>query len=119
MAILGFIGIRGILRTAGSPAPHTVQWLATALAVAALAAASLAIFTIGRVAYPVNDATDGTSAVSSAGQAAARLRAGIQLTIVALILAVSPHFLAGGRRPPAPRLSPSPAPAARPGAVRS
>src|SRR5437773_288395 len=72
MALLGFIGICGIVRTAGSPAPHTIQWLATALAIAALAAASPAIFTVGRVAYPVNDATDGTSAVSSAGQAAAR-----------------------------------------------
>ena len=47
MAILGFIGICGIARTAGSPAPHTIQWLATALAIAALAAASPAIFTVG------------------------------------------------------------------------
>jgi hypothetical protein len=85
MAVLGFIGICGILRTASSPAPRAVQWLAAALAVAALAAACAAIFTVGRVAYPVSDAADGASAVPDA---AARLRAGIRLTIVALILAV-------------------------------
>ena len=65
-----------------------VQWLTAALAVAALAAACVAIFTVGRVAYPVSEATDGASAVPGAAAAAARLRAGIRLTIVALILAV-------------------------------
>jgi len=88
MAVLGFIGICGVLRTADSSAPRAIQWLAAALAVAALAAASLAIFSVGRVAYPVDDAADGASAPPSAGQAAARLRAGIRLTIVAVILAV-------------------------------
>ena len=88
MAVLGFIGICGVLRTASSPAPRAVQWLAAALAVAALAVACAAIFTVGRVAYPVNDATDGTRAALGAAGAAARLRAGIRLTIVALILAV-------------------------------
>jgi len=85
VAVLGFIGICGVLRTTSSPAPRPVQWLAAALAVAALAAACVAIFTVGRVAYPVSDAADGASAVPGA---AARLRAGIRLTIVALILAV-------------------------------
>src|SRR5437764_4569853 len=88
MAVPGFIGICGILRTASGPAPRAVQWLAAALAVAALAAACVAIFTVGRVAYPVSDATDGASAVPGAAGAAARLRAGIRLTRVALILAV-------------------------------
>jgi hypothetical protein len=50
MAVLGFIGICGVLRTTDSPAPRAIQWLAAALAVAALAAASLAIFSVGRVA---------------------------------------------------------------------
>jgi hypothetical protein len=87
MAVLGFIGICGVLRTASSTAPRAVQWLAAALAVAALAAACVAVFTVGRVAYPVSDATDGASAAPAAG-AATRLRAGIRLTIAALILAV-------------------------------
>jgi hypothetical protein len=88
MAVLGFIGICGVLRATTSPAPRAVQWLAAAVAVAALAAASLAVFTVGRVAYPVSDAADGAGALPSAGQAAKRLRAGIRLTVVALILAV-------------------------------
>ncbi len=88
LAVLGFIGICGVLRTASSPAPSAVQWLAAALAVAALAVACLAIFTVGRVAYPVGNATDDATAVPSAARAAAALRAGIRLTIVALILAV-------------------------------
>src|SRR5215831_15723290 len=82
MAVLGFIGICGVLRTAG-PAPRAVQWLAAALAVAALA-----IFNVGRVAYPISDAADGPGPLPPAGQAAARLRAGIRLTVVAVILAV-------------------------------
>ena len=85
MAVLGFIGICGILRTASSPAPRAVQWLAGALAVAALAVACMAIFTVGRVAYPVGDALDGDRAAAGG---TARLRAGIRLTIVALILVV-------------------------------
>ncbi len=88
LAVLGFIGICGVLRAASSPAPSAVQWLAAALAVAALAVACLAIFTVGRVAYPVGNAADDASAVPSAAHAAARLRAGIRLTIVALILVV-------------------------------
>lgn len=88
MAVLGFIGICGVLRTAGSPAPRAVEWLAAALAVAALAVASMAIFTVGRVAYPVSAATGDASALPGIAQAAARLRAGIRLTIVALILVV-------------------------------
>jgi hypothetical protein len=85
MAVLGFIGICGVLRTASSPAPRAVQWLAAALAVAALAVACVAVFTVGRVAYPVGDALDGAGAAAGG---TGRLRAGIRLTIVALILAV-------------------------------
>src|SRR5947207_3434685 len=73
MALLGFIGICGIVRTAGSPAPHTIQWLATALAFAALAASSPSIFTVGRLALPFNDSTDGTSSVSTSEQSAVLL----------------------------------------------
>ncbi len=88
MAVLGFIGICGVLRTTGSsPAPRAVEWLAAALAVAALVVACLAVFTVGRVAYPV--AATASEAGASPGAPAARLRAGIRLTVVALILAVS------------------------------
>jgi hypothetical protein len=64
MAVLGFIGICGILRTTSSSAPHAVQWLAGALAVAALAVACTAIFTVGRIAYPVGDALEGDRAMA-------------------------------------------------------
>jgi hypothetical protein len=85
MAVLGFIGICGILRTTSSSAPRAVQWLAAALAVAALVVAGIAVFTVGRVAYPVGDALDGDRSMAGGS---ARLRAGIRLTIVALIMAV-------------------------------
>jgi hypothetical protein len=85
MAVLGFIGICGVLRTASSPAPRVIQWLAAALAVAALAVACASIFSVGRVAYPVGDTPDDGH---GAARASARLRTGIRLTIVALILAV-------------------------------
>ena len=85
MAVLGFIGICGVLRTTSGPAPRAVQWLAAALAVAALAVACTAVFTVGRVAYPAGDDLDGDRAVTGG---TARLRAGIRLTIMALILAV-------------------------------
>jgi hypothetical protein len=85
MAVLGFIGICGVLRTTSSTAPRAVQWLAGALAVAALAVACMAIFTVGRVAYPIGDAPDGDRAVAGGS---ARLRTGIRLTVAALILAV-------------------------------
>jgi len=89
MAVLGFIGICGVLRTTGSsPAPPAVEWLAAALAVAALVVACLAVFTVGRVAYPVTAATGDAGASPDAAGGAARLRAGIRLTVVALILAV-------------------------------
>jgi hypothetical protein len=88
MAVLGFIGICGVLRTTSSPAPRGVQVVAAALAVAALVVACAAIFTVGRVAYPVSDAGEGAGPRPATERAAARLRAGIRLTIVALILAV-------------------------------
>src|SRR6516164_4852270 len=89
MAVLGFIGICGVLRTtSSSPAPRAVEWLAAALAVAALVVACLAVFAVGRVAYPVAADTGDAGATPDPAGAAARLRAGIRLTIVALILAV-------------------------------
>ena len=89
MAVLGFIGICGVLRTtSSSPAPRAVEWLAAALAVAALVVACLAVFAVGRVAYPVAADTGDAGASPDAAGAVTRLRAGIRLTVVALILAV-------------------------------
>ena len=107
MAVLGFIGICGVLRTTSGPAPRAVQWLAAALAVAALAVACTAVFTVGRVAYPAGDALDGDRAVAGG---TARLRAGIRLTIMALILAVIAALSGWWPSPASNPASRSPAP---------
>jgi hypothetical protein len=88
VAVLGFIGICGILRTASSPAPRAVQVLAAVLAVAALATACTAVFIVGRIAYPVGAATHDIRADQGVAHAATQLSVGIRLTIAALILAV-------------------------------
>jgi hypothetical protein len=85
MAVLGFIGICGVLRTASSSVPAWVQWLAGFLAVAALVLAGTGIYLVGRVAYPL-DAAEGTPA--AVARATQRLRSGIRLTVLALILIV-------------------------------
>jgi len=81
LAALGFIGICGVLRTAGPTAPSLVQVIAAILAVASLVIACWAVFVVGRVAWPT------ASAVPSA-VAGARLRAGVRLTVLALALVV-------------------------------
>jgi hypothetical protein len=88
MAVLGFCGICGTLRVASHTTPRAVQVLAAVLAVTALALACVAVFTVGRLALPVNVTTGDMGDGQSIAHAAARLNAGIRLTIVALILAV-------------------------------
>jgi len=89
LAVLGFVGICGVLRPTGDTAPASVQWLAAALAVLALAIACLALFTVGRVAYPIN--AGGSAGVNphALAQARGRLHTGIRLTILALALIVT------------------------------
>src|ERR1700729_3278196 len=87
MAVLGFTGLCGVLRTAGSPAPRAVQVLAAALAVIAVAAAFLAIFLVGQIAYPVTAGTSGPGAGQDLARASARLRTGIRMTVAALLIA--------------------------------
>jgi hypothetical protein len=102
LAVLGFIGICGVLRTSDTAVPGAVQWLAAILAVAALAAACAAVFMVGGVAFPI-DAARAAANPAAIGQASTRLRAGVRLTVVALILAVVaalsgwwPHTAGGG-----------------------
>jgi hypothetical protein len=80
LAVLGFIGICGVLRTSSPTTPDLVQLLAAILAVAALVLACWAVFVVGRVAWP-------TTAVPPS-VAGARLRAGIRITVLALVLVV-------------------------------
>lgn len=88
MAVLGFTGLCGVLRTAGSPAPRAVQVLAAALAVIAVAAACLAVLLVGQIAYPVCAGTTGPGAGRDLARARARLRTGIGITVAALLIAV-------------------------------
>jgi hypothetical protein len=87
MAVLGFTGLCGVLRTAGSPAPRAIQVLAAALAVIAVAAAFLAIFLVGQIAYPVSARTSGPGAGQDFARARARLKTGIRMTVAALLIA--------------------------------
>jgi hypothetical protein len=87
LAVLGFIGICGVLRTADTAVPAGVQLLAGILAVAALLIACAAVFMVGGVAFPI-DAARAAASPAAIGQATARLRGGVRLTVVALILAV-------------------------------
>lgn len=88
MAVLGFIGICGVLRSTSTSTPRVVQVFAAILAVAALAVACLAVFTVGRVAYPVDAAIDSSDGVHEVAQARRQLHTGIRLTVVALVLIV-------------------------------
>ena len=78
--MLGFIGLCGVLHDAVSGAPGWVRVVAAVLAVAGLVLACVAVFVVGRVAWP-------TGVVDPlVGQA--RLRRGVGLTVVAVVLVV-------------------------------
>lgn len=85
LAVLGFVGICGVLWANGQPSgPGWLQWLAGGLAVLALALAGLAIYLVGRVAHPFPvPASAGPPAVAAGSR---RLRTGIRLTYLAVAL---------------------------------
>lgn len=89
MAVLGFIGICGVLRGTSITTPSVIQVLAAILAVAALAVACVAIFTVARIAYPFGAAIDDSDGIHAVTQARSQLRTGIRLTVLALILIVT------------------------------
>jgi hypothetical protein len=86
MGVLGFIGLCGVLRTGGGSLPAWVQWLAGVLAVAALVLGAAAVYLVGRVAYPIDG--PGVPDPAALARAIGRLRGGVRLTILALILIV-------------------------------
>jgi hypothetical protein len=89
MGVLGFIGICGVLRSSSTSISTPVQIVAAILAVAALAVACLAIFLVGRVAYPLNAANEDSGGIAEIEQGQRQLHTGIRLTVVALILIVT------------------------------
>lgn len=81
LAVLGFIGFCGVMWASGDPdGPGWLQWISATLVVGALALACLAIYVVGRVAYPWRHP-------APAG-GARRLRAGITLTYAAVVVLV-------------------------------
>jgi hypothetical protein len=88
LAVLGFIGICGVLRSAAMSTPRAVQVVAAVLAIASLAVACVALIQVGRVAYPIDDASNGGGDRHDVVQARRQLRGGIRLTVVALVLIV-------------------------------
>jgi hypothetical protein len=89
MAVLGFIGICGVLRSSSTSIPSAVQILAAILAITSLAVACIAILLVGQVAYPLNAAIQKNDVKAEIEQGQRRLRTGIMLTVVALILIVT------------------------------
>src|SRR5919108_1591621 len=92
LAVLGFVGLCGVLQRGRPDNPMWLQTLAGLLVVGALIAAVVAIFIVGRVAWPP---------AGVPARSAGPLRAGILLTFVALgILALRAASMWGaGRRP--------------------
>jgi hypothetical protein len=85
LAVLGFIGLCGVLKPAAESAPRWLQAVAGILVVAALAIACLATFLIARVAWPLytgSKAHDDTSA--ELARAGGQLTRGLVLTFVAV-----------------------------------
>ena len=94
-AVLGFIGLCGVLKGIGpSGGPHTLQIVAAILILLALIVACYATFLVGRAAWPLYSAVrppPADSAMSSDDlqRTGHRLRTGLGLTLVALILAAA------------------------------
>jgi hypothetical protein len=89
LAVLGFIGLCGVLKQRASADPLAVQVLAGVLALAALALACLATYLVGRAAWPLYGAerrgppADDPDDLASTSR---RLRRGLILTFVAVAL---------------------------------
>ncbi|HET7489599.1 MAG TPA: hypothetical protein VFJ85_16850 [Acidimicrobiales bacterium] len=82
LAVLGFIGLCGVLQGAGDPGnPRWVRDLAAVLVLGALVLACVAVVVVGSVAWPVRAVGAGENAPE---RAADRLRTGIIVTFVAV-----------------------------------
>ncbi|MDJ0341059.1 hypothetical protein QMK19_08455 [Streptomyces sp. H10-C2] len=89
LAALGFVGLCGVLKSAGNTsAPRAVQVLVAVLVLSALALACWATYLVARVAWPLpgGAADAGPDDEAQAGRAGRRLRTGIALTFAAVAL---------------------------------
>ena len=85
LGVFGFVGLCGILKSGDSSAPRRVQILAGLLALLALGITCLAVYLVGRVAWPTlrDDLPDDRE---EAYVAERRLQAGMALTFVAVAM---------------------------------
>lgn len=91
LAVLGFIGLCGVLQgAAGQHGPHWLQVLAGVLVLLALVLACSATALVATAAWPVHEIEDGRSTGASAEAAlhhtARRLRLGIAITFIAVVV---------------------------------
>jgi hypothetical protein len=87
LAVIGFVGLCGVLKDPGSNAPHWVQALAGYLALAALAVACAATYQIGRAAWPFYDVRHAPPSVADElERTSRRIRTGLALTFAAVAL---------------------------------
>jgi hypothetical protein len=82
LAVIGFIGLCGVLQGGSSDNPMWIQVLAGVLALAALIVACIATVLVARVAWPLY----GGREVEDLEREGARLRKGLVLTFVAVAL---------------------------------
>ncbi|MGW0390654.1 hypothetical protein ACWDYJ_07105 [Streptomyces sp. NPDC003042] len=88
LAVFGFIGICGVLKSgSGGAAPRGIEELAGVLILVALAVACWATYLVARVAWPLPvPAAAGPEGAKGVERAARRLRRGLALTFLAVVL---------------------------------
>jgi drug/metabolite transporter (DMT)-like permease len=86
LAVLGFIGLCGVLSGDASDAPRWLEWLSMYLALGALACACVATYLVGAAAWPLYRARSPTDGPGEIEKTSRRVTSGLVLTFVAVIL---------------------------------
>ena len=87
LAVIGFVGLCGVLKGEGSATPGWVQALAGYLALAALALACIATYQVGRAAWPLYDVRRAAPPISEELlRTSRRITTGLALTFLAVAL---------------------------------
>jgi hypothetical protein len=84
LAVLGFIGLCGVLERSDAADPRWLQVLAGVLVVLAFIFACVAIFLVGRAAWPLYTGRRETGEADELDRTGRRLTAGLVLTFVAV-----------------------------------